>query len=251
MLIDKGRSGLCKAQVMTLNSSSKSTTLEQIINIAIIDDHPLYRDGVAQTLNRTNRFELVAQGESRQDAIRIGHDHRPHVMMLDINIPGGGIEAACEIAQTFPEIKIVFLTVSDADADVFAGLDAGGCGYILKGVSGPDLAETVIAVHRGEIVITPSLAGRMLTTLNKKLNTGMPGVSHSELTAREDVIHEHVSRGLSNKEVANTLNLTEKTVKHYMTTIMQKLQVRNRVEAAMVRRTPGAAKIASRLKTDK
>jgi two-component system nitrate/nitrite response regulator NarL len=232
-------------------NSSLNSTSSQVINIAIIDDHPLYRDGVAQTLSRTRRFAIVAQGGSNQDAIRIAHDHQPDVIMLDISIPGSGIETAREIAQSFPEMKIVFLTVSEADADVYACLEAGCQGYVLKGVSGPDLADMIIAVHRGETIITPSLAGRMLTTLNKKTVAGSPGATHSDLTAREDVIHEHVSRGLSNKEVANTLNLTEKTVKHYMTIIMQKLQVRNRVEAAMARRTRDAAMVAPGSKTAK
>jgi DNA-binding NarL/FixJ family response regulator len=214
---------------------SKATSPDKI-TIAIIDDHPLYRDGVVQTLKRTESFDVVAEGASKDDALRIAQDHLPDVMLLDVNIPGNGVEAAAEIARLCPVVKIVFLTASDADSNVFGGLQAGGRGYVLKGISGPELANMLTAVHRGETIITPGLAGRLLTTMNRNPGANSPYAAHSELTVREDEILDRVTEGLTNKEVAIALGLTEKTVKHYMTNIMQKLHVRNRVEAAMSRR---------------
>jgi two-component system, NarL family, nitrate/nitrite response regulator NarL len=212
------------------------------ISIAIIDDHPLYRDGVVQTLKRTDLFDVVAEGGSKDEALRIAQDHLPDVMLLDVNIPGNGVEAAAEIGRLCPVVKIVFLTASDADSNVFGGLQAGGRGYVLKGISGPELANMLTAVHRGETIITPGLAGRLLTTMNRSGGANSPYAAHSELTVREDEILDRVTEGLTNKEVAIALGLTEKTVKHYMTNIMQKLHVRNRVEAAMARRASATKK---------
>lgn len=157
-------------------------------------------------------------------------------MLLDIGIPGNGIEAAVEIGRLCPAVKIVFLTASDVDTDVFCGLEIGGRGYVLKSVGGSELGSMLMAVHRGEIVITPELAGRLLSTANLQATPRSRCASPSQLTAREDEIIDRVTDGMTNKEVAIALGLTEKTVKHYMTIIMQKLHVRNRVEAAMIRR---------------
>lgn len=228
----------------TLGATSKSTKSDALIRIAVVDDHPLYRDGVIQTLKMSGRFEIIAEGETAQDAISIARAHAPDVLLLDVGIPGGGIESARTIVQDSPAVKILFLTASEADADVFASLDAGGRGYVLKGIGGSELANMVTAVHFGETAVTPSLAGRLLSSFNAKPQAVGPARTQSDLTAREDGILDAVACGLSNKEIANKLNLTEKTVKHYMTNIMQKLHVRNRVEAAMARRSAKQAKQA-------
>lgn len=207
----------------------------ELIRLAVIDDHPLYRDGVVQTLRQSNRFDIVAEGASKQDAIQIAQQYLPDVMLLDVSIPGNGIEAASEITRICPVVKILFLTASENECDVFAGLEAGARGYLVKGISGRELIDMLSAIHRGETIITPGLAGRIMSTMNRK-SSASGNSSHCDLTTREDQILEHVARGLTNKEVAIALNLTEKTVKHYMTNIMQKLHVRNRVEAAMLRR---------------
>jgi DNA-binding NarL/FixJ family response regulator len=211
------------------------TTGLDTITVALVDEHPLYRDGVVQTLARTESFEVVAEGSSKEHAIRIARDNGPAIMLLDVNISGGGVAAAAEIKRLCPSIKIVFLTASDADSDVFEALEAGGCGYILKGISGQELTSMLVAVHRGETVVSPGLAGRLLAT--RTTTAKFPYAVHGGLTTREDEIMVRVTEGLTNKEVARVLGLTEKTVKHYMTNIMQKLQVRNRVEAAISHRS--------------
>jgi len=204
------------------------------LRLAVFDDHPLFRNGVVQLLQGTEGFDVVAEGCSAQEAIQAAGAARPDIMLLDIDMPGGGVVAATAISKIDPTIKILMLTVSENERDVFASLDAGVCGYILKGIGSLELIETLSSVHRGEISITPTLAARLLMQGRQKrsgLSTSQPLAA---LTSREIEILEHVARGLTNKEVARTLQLSDKTVKHYMTNIMQKLNVRNRVEAVLL-----------------
>lgn len=203
------------------------------IRVAIIDDHPIFREGVAYTIRSSQAFDIVAEGECADDAIRIARDQLPDVMLLDVSMPGGGIEAARAIAAACPVVKVIMLTVSEHEEDVTQALEAGANGYILKGTSGPDLITTVQSVSRGESYVSPGLAARLLAVSMRKARQPSRDVDTVDLTKREEQILEQVARGLTNKEIANELAISEKTVKHYMTNVMQKLQVRNRVEAVL------------------
>jgi DNA-binding NarL/FixJ family response regulator len=182
-------------------------------------------------------LEVVAEGASRADAITIAKEHAPDLIILDVSIPGGGVEAALEILRSPTTSKILFLTVSDAESDVLSCLQAGALGYVLKGVSGSDLVNLANAACRGEIVVTPSLAGRLISSMRKGTAAKTSSSRDKDLTPREEEILELVTKGKTNKEVARALDLTEKTVKHYMTNIMLKLGVRNRVEATLIQRS--------------
>ncbi len=205
------------------------------LQIVLVDDHPLFREGVAYALQSQPDFEVVGQGDSLDDAIRLACELLPDLVLLDIGIPGGGIQAARTIASACPATKIVMLTASAEDDDLLAALKAGAQGYVLKGVSARELARVVRAVNEGERYVTPSLAASLLAEMaGGQQTTRAPGSPLDELTERERQILECVAAGLSNKEVGQRLYLSEKTVKHYMTNILQKLQVRNRVEAALL-----------------
>lgn len=160
---------------------------------------------------------------------------RPDLALLDISMPGSGLAAAAEIARRFPETRIAMLTVSEDDHDVLAAMKAGAIGYVLKGVSASELARVLRAVAAGEAHVSPALAARVLAAMQKP--AARPGREPiDDLTRREEDILRLVARGLSNKEAALELGLQEKTIKHYMTTILEKLQARNRVEAALIAR---------------
>lgn len=209
--------------------------MENNIRIVIVDDHPLFREGVARTLNADPGIEVIAEGQNSAEAIQLAQDHLPDIILLDISMPGGGIETANVISRICPVVKIAMLTVSEREDDVMQSLNTGANGYILKGVGGQELVDIINRLYRGESYITPQLAARMLTEI--KTGSAIKTESQdifSELTAREEQILESVSRGLSNKEIGRELNITEKTVKHYVTNVLQKLQVRNRVEAALL-----------------
>ncbi len=205
------------------------------IHIVVVDDHPLFREGVANTLSASPNIEVVGQGETAEDAIRLARDLLPDILLLDISMKGGGIIAAREISAAYPVVKIVMLTVSEREEDVVASLKAGARGYILKGVTARALVSVVQSIHAGETYVNPTLAASLLLAWRE----GQDGTNTltsllDELTERERQILELLATGRSNKEIARELDLSEKTVKHYMTNILQKLQVRNRVEAALL-----------------
>jgi two-component system nitrate/nitrite response regulator NarL len=183
---------------------------------------------------------VVAECGNADDALEAVREHLPDIALLDVSMPGGGIEAARRIAVACPVVRLLMLTASEREGDVMEALEAGACGYVLKGVGGEELSEILQTVHDGGIHVSPSLAARMLVDI--KDHKGSRGIDlFSDLTAREEQILKQVSQGLSNKEAAEALTLSEKTVKHYMTNILQKLQVRNRVEAAIKAREHYAA----------
>src|SRR5262245_12694317 len=201
------------------------------IRVAVIDDHPLFREGVAHTIRSSKSLEVVAEGACADDAIRIVKDQLPDIVLLDVSMPGGGIEAARTISRVCPVVKTIMLTVSESEEHVAQALAAGAQGYVLKGTSRPELINTMRAVSRGESYVAPGLAARLLTIAKRPPTTAAQDLP--ELTKREEGILDHVARGMTNKEIAKILNISEKTVKHNMTNIMQKLHVRNRVEAVL------------------
>ena len=206
-------------------------------SVVIVDDHPLFRDGVVQILLADPDFEVVGEGSSASDAVHLCQELLPDLLLLDISIPGGGLNAAREIADCCPLSNIVMLTASEAEEDLLAAFKTNARGYILKGVSARELIRILKAVSAGESYVTPSLAASLLSDLS-----GVKGKSEQQnnplekLTEREHQILDLVAKGHSNKEVALSLFLSEKTVKHHMTNILQKLQVRNRVEAVLLAR---------------
>ncbi|APG87648.1 oxygen regulatory protein nreC Nitrogen regulation protein C (plasmid) [Sinorhizobium americanum CCGM7] len=204
------------------------------IRVAVIDDHPLFREGVTRSLSELEGFEIVAEGGSRDDALRIAENLAPDVMLLDISMPGSGLEAVPLILQIAPAQKIVMLTVSEAGDDVKTALQGGAKGYVLKGIGSRALADVIRAVASGESYVAPTLSAKLLSN-SAPAPASKFDLIH-DLTTREREVLNLVASGLSNKQVARKLNLHEKTIKHHMTQIMAKLDVANRTEAAMVLR---------------
>jgi DNA-binding NarL/FixJ family response regulator len=192
---------------------------------------------VAYTLTAEPDMEVAGQGASAAEAVQLAQELLPDLILLDLNMPGSGLQAAQTITATCPVTRIVMLTVSEEEEDLLASLKAGARGYILKGVPARELTRILRAVCAGESYVTPTLAASLLREMTGVAPGARPAVDPlNELTDRERQILEGVANGLSNKEIGLQLHLTEKTVKHYMTNILQKLQVRNRVEAALIAR---------------
>lgn len=211
------------------------------ISLALIDDHPLIREGVSRSLAETGKFRIVGEGASAEDAVRLAVEERPDIVLVDISMPGGGHQAIAGIRERLPLQRIVVLTVSESDDDLTAALAAGVEGYVLKGVGAKSLGEILESVKDGASYVPPKLAARMLANL-KRLSAGEADPDPlSRLSRREREILGLVAGGLSNKEVALRLSLQEKTVKYHMTRIMAKLQVRNRTEAALLMREAGSS----------
>ena len=203
--------------------------------IVVVDDHPIWREGVIKTLEDHDEFNVVGHGSTADEAFSLVSEYLPDVILLDVSMPGCGIGAANRISIAYPVVKVVMLTVSENEDNVLASLKAHAKGYILKGVGADELISIIQKICAGETYITPSLAASLL--LESKDH---PRASYLELNLpdllndRERQILEKLATGLSNKEIAESIFLSEKTVKHYMTNIMQKLQVRNRVQAALL-----------------
>jgi two-component system, NarL family, nitrate/nitrite response regulator NarL len=210
------------------------------IRVVIVDDHPLFRGGVVRTLQEQEDIEIVGEGGSAEEALALVDQHLPDIVCLDISMPGGGVVAAREIGRRYPAVRIVMLTVSEADEDVLSALQAGARGYVLKGVGARELIELLRGVAEGGSYVSPDLAARVLSAMKRPAGDGHPlDDLIASLSKREEQILRLVAQGLSNKEIGRELDLQEKTVKHYMTNILQKLQVRNRVEAALLARERG------------
>jgi len=209
----------------------------QTVRIVIADDHPLYREGVARSLAEDPAFAVLGQAPDADGAVELCLRLQPDVVLLDISMPaGGGISALRRIMAMAAPPKVAMLTVSEADDDVMQALKAGAVGYILKGVGSRELVSVVKDVAAGRSYVSPALAARILNAMRAGAAEAATRSPLDDLSKREEDILKLVAQGKSNKEVGRLLDLQEKTVKHYMTSILQKLHVRNRVEAAVLAR---------------
>ena len=201
------------------------------IRIIVADDHPLFRDGVVKTLAREADIDVIAEASSGEEAVEQAVDLLPDLAILDLTMPGiGGIAATIHMSARCPATTVLVLTVSEDSDDLLQALKAGARGYVLKGVSGRELVQAVRSVIAGEVYITPALAAGILSEMTRD----DPADPFKNLTDREHEILQLVAAGLTNREIGAQLYLAEKTVKHYMTNVLQKLQVRSRVEAALL-----------------
>ena len=215
--------------------------MSEQIRILIADDHPLFREGVAQSLASEPGFTVVGQAGSGEEAFTLVGDLLPDVLLLDVTMPGdGGIVTAGKVATAWPVVRIMMLTVSEDQDTLMAALKAGARGYVLKGVTARDLTNAVRVVAGGDIYISPALAGGILFELTAR--TQQSDDPLTSLTDREREILGLVAEGLTNREIGERLHLAEKTIKHYMTNVLQKLHVRSRVEAALLAQKHGLAK---------
>jgi len=208
------------------------------IRILLGDDHPLFREGVANSLAASPDFAVIAQAGSGEEAVELALALNPDMVLLDVSMPGmGGIAAAAQIAAALPHVRIMMLTMSETPESLLDALKAGAHGYVLKGVSAGELRAIVRNVAAGEAYVTPTLAAEMLTEFSRPRAPD----AFATLTARETGVLEWLSQGLTNREIGERLHLAEKTVKHHITVILQKLQVRSRTEAALMAVQHGVA----------
>ena len=211
-------------------------TVTERIRILVADDHPMFRAGVVSSLASNEDFEVVGEGSSADEALQLAEKFQPDVCLLDIAMPGGGLVAAREITAALPQTKVVMLTVSEDEDDLLAAMKAGASGYVLKGAAASELMNVLKTVNAGEVYVAPGLAWGLLREMSKPRSAPL-----DELSTREHEVLELVAAGLSNQEIGERLGLAEKTIKHYMTSILGKLRVRSRVEAALLAYREGLA----------
>ena len=205
--------------------------MNDAITVLVVDDHPIFRTGVVHGLGGEPGIAVVGEADSGEAALRLARDILPDIVLLDLSMPGwDGLATAGRIATACPATAIVMLTASEDHDRLLAAFKAGARGYVLKGVSAQELARVIRSVVAGEACVSPSLAAEMLALLTRAKAPD----PLQELTGRERDILALIGQGLTNRAIGERLGLTEKTIKHYVTNILQKLQVRSRVEAALV-----------------
>ena len=207
------------------------------IRVLVADDHPIYRDGLARSLMDAGDINVVGAAGDGEEAAAMAASLRPDLVLLDISMPkGGGIGALERIRQMENPPHVAMLTASEDRDDLLQAMRLGALGYVLKGVGAAELTALVRELAAGRPHVAPALAGRLLVAMRDPQPGTPPASPLADLSHREEEILRLVARGMSNREVGDELELQEKTVKHYMTSILQKLHVRNRVEAAMLAR---------------
>lgn len=204
------------------------------IRVLLADDNTLFREGMASILNRCEGVEVIGQAKDGGEVVRKAAVLRPTVVLMDIGMPlGGGVEATRRILAERPTQAICMLTASEQEHDLYASIRAGARGYLVKTVPMEELEQSLHILASGGSVITPHLGARLLQEFNK-LSDSTPGASGEadKLTARERIVLELVTRGASNREIADELLIAHNTVKVHLRNIMGKLHLRNRQQAA-------------------
>jgi two-component system, NarL family, nitrate/nitrite response regulator NarL len=201
------------------------------LGVLVVDDQPLFREGVVATLTRTNGFYVVGEACSGREALALMKEQHPDIVLLDLDLPDGrGIEFIRPLLKECPETRIVVLTDQDDSNTILQSLRAGAAGYLLKNVSLEEMIAAVRDVSGGRTYASPAIAMRVL----RYLNASRAQPVGRGLTTRGQEILELLAEGMTNQEIATRLLLNEKTVKRHVTVILKKLGARNRVEAALV-----------------
>ena len=209
------------------------------LRVLLVDDQPLFRRALATLVATQLDMTVVGEGESGRDALEKVRSLRPDLVVMDVNMPGSsGVDGVSAIRGAGFAIPIVMLTVSEDDDDLFESIKAGANGYLLKNVRPEDLFDNLRGVMRGEAPIAPAVASKLLEALRTGGLPARSGAVHPSdpndvaLTRRESEILQLVANGLSNKEIANELTITEGTVKNHVHNALEKLHLTNRVQAA-------------------
>jgi DNA-binding NarL/FixJ family response regulator len=209
------------------------------IRILIADDHQLFRDGLKTLLSSAPDFEVSGEAASGDEAIRLANANHPDLILMDLQMPEvNGIEATRRIVQDLPQVKVLMLTMFDDDHSVFSAMRAGARGYVLKGIKHDEMLRAVRAVASGEAIFSPLIASRMIEFFSSMRTPG-PEALFPELTEREREVLLLLARNYSNAQIASELVLTPKTVRNYVSAILNKLQAADRVEAGARARQAG------------
>jgi DNA-binding NarL/FixJ family response regulator len=211
--------------------------MKNAVRVLIADDHPLFREGMRGRLDRMGDIAVVGEASDGDEAVRLSRELEPHVVLMDIKMPGlNGIEATREILRANPRVGVLMLTMFEDDDSVFAAMRAGARGYLLKDSGGEGVVHAIRAVTSGEAVFGPGVAERIIGffSVPRPAQRAFP-----ELTEREEEILVLVARGKSNQEIASRLFVSVKTVRNHVSNILLKLQVADRAQAVIRARDAG------------
>lgn len=200
------------------------------VTVLLADDHTLFRQGLRRVLEMEPDLQVVAEAASAEETLRLALEHRPRVVLVDISMPGGGLEAAARLRQLLPATGVVVLTMHADEAYLLRAMNLGAHGYLVKDVDARILVEAIRAASKGMPYLHPNLAARALSAVAKR---GAQQSQGPQLTERELEVLRLVGRGASNREIARTLYISVKTAKNHLTHIFEKIGVSDRTQAAL------------------
>lgn len=207
-------------------------TTEKQLTVMLVDDHDLFREGLRDLLEERS-FEVVGEAENATDAIALAAENRPDVVLMDINLQGrSGIEATHDLRVVSPTTRVVMLTVSPNEDDIIEAIGAGASGYLLKDSPVADIESGVLAAAAGEWLLSPRIAAAVIDRLRTWTHQN-PREESPELTPRELEVLQLITAGKENGEIASELVISEQTVKSHVSSVLSKLQVDNRIQAAV------------------
>jgi DNA-binding NarL/FixJ family response regulator len=211
-----------------------------VIRVIVADDHALFRRGLEMVLESESDIEVVAEANNGREAVDLATEHVPDLVLMDVRMPAsggidGGIEATQAIKDAVPNAKILMLTISDEEEDLYDAIKAGASGYLLKEISIEEVADAIRQVHKGQSLISPSMASKLLTEFaamarKDEEKQQMPA---PRLTDREMEVLQLVAQGLNNRDIAKELFISENTVKNHVRNILEKLHLHSRMEAVV------------------
>ena len=219
-----------------MSSNPQDVTEQDPIRVLIVDDHALFRRGLQMVLEGEADIEVVGEASDGSEAVKQAEESTPDVVLMDVRMPKrSGIEATRAIKDTLPSTRILMLTISDEEADLYEAIKAGASGYLLKEISIDEVANAVRQVNQGQSLISPSMASKLLSefaTMVKRRDerSQMPG---PRLTERELQVLRLVAKGLNNKDIGEDLFISENTVKNHVRNILEKLHLHSRMEAVV------------------
>lgn len=209
---------------------------DEPIRVLVADDHVLFRRGLQMVLGQEPDVEIVGEAANGTDAVEVATEVLPDIVLLDVRMPQrSGIEACTAIKELVPSARIIMLTISDEEADLYDAVKAGASGYLLKEISTDELAAAIRSVAGGQSLISPSMASKLLTefaSMAKKTDK-REQIPAPRLTDRELQVLHLVARGMNNREIARELFISENTVKNHVRNILEKLQLHSRMEAVL------------------
>lgn len=200
-----------------------------MIDVLIVDDHPMVRGGVMAALEDSLQFRVVGAVSTAEEGLALAERSPPDVILLDMRLPGlAGAEAIARFATTVPNSPIVVFTAFEDEEEIYGAIRAGARGYLLKGATGAEIANALVEIHRGGSVLSPSVAAKVVAGF------GAPRGSPSRLTDREKQVLRLLAAGQANKQIASALGIAERTVKYHVASILAKLNADNRAQAAAI-----------------
>ena len=221
---------------MAAEDDGSTTTGAESITVVIADDHALFRRGLTMVLESEPDIEVVGEANDGHEVVTLAEKYMPDLVLMDVRMPGrGGIDAAQAIKDAVPHTKILMLTISDEEEDLYDAIKVGASGYLLKEISIEEVADSIRQVHAGQSLISPSMASKLLTEFAAmaRKDEEKQQMPTPRLTDREMEVLTLVAQGLNNRDIAKELFISENTVKNHVRNILEKLHLHSRMEAVV------------------